>query len=150
MGSMNEAMAVNIRAPQVGVGVLVLRAGRLLLGRRRGAHGAGTWSAPGGHLEFAESPFECARRELREEAGLDAGTLQAGPFTSDVFAQEGRHYVTLFVLARAVSGEPLCLEPDKCEGWAWFEWSALPEPLFTPLGSLRRSGFDPQRWPAER
>ncbi|WP_134596929.1 NUDIX domain-containing protein, partial [Pseudomonas aeruginosa] len=39
-------------APQVGVGVLILRDGKVLLGRRKGSHGAGCWSAPGGHLEL--------------------------------------------------------------------------------------------------
>ncbi len=40
-------------APQVGVGVLILRDGKVLLGRRKGSHGAGCWSAPGGHLDSA-------------------------------------------------------------------------------------------------
>ena len=55
---------------QVGVGVLVLRDGRVLLGLRRGAHGAGTWALPGGHLEFNETVAACATRETLEETGL--------------------------------------------------------------------------------
>lgn len=47
-------------APQVGVGVLILRDGKVLLGRRKGSHGAGCWSAPGGHLEFGEVVEDCA------------------------------------------------------------------------------------------
>ena len=35
----------------MGVACLVVDAGRLLLMRRRGSHGAGTWSTPGGHLD---------------------------------------------------------------------------------------------------
>lgn len=128
---------------QVGVGVLIFRAGRVLLGRRRGSHGAGQWSAPGGHLEFGESIEACAARETAEETGLALTDLSLGPFTSDVFEAEGKHYVTAFVLASAPEGEPRTMEPEKCDGWDWFDWNDLPQPLFAPLQSLRRRGWQP-------
>ncbi|WP_312464265.1 nucleotide triphosphate diphosphatase NUDT15, partial [Pantoea endophytica] len=82
-------------SPQVGIGVLVFRDGKLLLGQRKGSHGAGDWSAPGGHLEFGESPEACARREVLEETGLQLGKLQNGAFVSDVFPEVNKHYITL-------------------------------------------------------
>lgn len=130
-------------AVHVGVGILVVRDGKVLLGRRRGSHGAGTWSAPGGALEYGESIEECARRELREETGLEIGTLQRGPYTNDLFADVQRQYLTAFVIARETRGEPRVVEPDKCDGWNWFAWSELPTPLFQPLESLRAMGFSP-------
>jgi ADP-ribose pyrophosphatase YjhB (NUDIX family) len=66
--------------PQVGVGVIVLREGKVLLGRRRGSHGAGTWALPGGHLEFGESVEDCALRETEEETGLAVKILGQGPY----------------------------------------------------------------------
>ncbi len=133
--------------PRVGVGVLVFDdAGRVLLGLRRGAHGAGTWSAPGGHLEWGESFEDCARREVAEETGLVLGALQVGPVTNDVFSAEGRHYATVVMLARHPGGTPQRLEPDKCEVWSWFDWQALPQPLFAPLASLKASAWVPP-WP---
>jgi 8-oxo-dGTP diphosphatase len=137
--------------PRLGIGVLVFdAAGRVLLGRRRGSHGAGTWSAPGGHLEWGESFETCARREVAEETGLLLGALQTGPVTNDVFEAEGRHYATLVMLARHPGGTPQRLEPDKCEAWDWFDWQALPQPLFAPLASLKASGWmpPPELWPA--
>ena len=131
------------RRTRVGVGVLVLRQGRVLLGRRRGSHGAGSWAPPGGHLEFGETAAACARRELAEETGLVAGTMTPAPYTVDLFPAEGRHYVTLFVVAAGVAGDPRVLEPDKCEGWEWHDWHALPTPLFAPLASLVAQGFVP-------
>jgi 8-oxo-dGTP diphosphatase len=38
--------------------------------------------------------------------------------------------VHLGVLADWVSGEATVLEPDKCDGWAWYPMEQLPEPLF--------------------
>lgn len=133
---------------QVGVGVVVLRHGRVLIGRRLGPHGRDTWGLPGGHLEFGESPADCARRELREETGLEARALHPGPATSDVFPAEPgrapRHFVTLFIRAEVdLSATPQRLEPDRCAGWQWCDWLALPQPLFAPLRSLLAQGLPP-------
>jgi 8-oxo-dGTP diphosphatase len=127
--------------PKVGVGVLVIENGRVLLGKRKGSHGAGTWSAPGGHLEYGESIENCAEREVLEETGISIRDLQYGPFTNNVFESEQKHYVTVFVLAKRGSGVVETKEPEKCEGWEWFDWSNLPEPLFSPLETLRRQSF---------
>lgn len=129
------------------VGVIVVRDGLVLVGERLGAHGAGTWALPGGHLEFGEDVAACAARELAEETGLmiDAAAIVPGPYTSDLFAAERRHYVTLFVVAALPAGgaEARRLEPHKCAQWRWCRWNALPRPLFAPLATLVRSGWRP-------
>jgi 8-oxo-dGTP diphosphatase len=129
-------------APRPGVGVLLLRDGKILLGRRRGSHGAGDWAPPGGHVDEGESAEATARREVLEETGLVIERTRVGPVTEDRFP-EGKHYLTTFVAADAPAGEPQNLEPTKCEGGAWFDWDGLPAPLFLPLLSLHRSGFRP-------
>lgn len=126
------------------MGVLIIRDGRVLLGERRGSHGAGKWAPPGGHLEFGESVDACARREAREETGLEIDNVRAGPFTNDVFEQEHKHYVTLFVVAESRPGEPVVREPTKCARWDWFAWPEFPTPLFAPLATLRARGFVPE------
>jgi 8-oxo-dGTP diphosphatase len=130
--------------PRVGVGVIVLRDGLVLLGRRTGSHGAGTWALPGGHLEFGESVEQCARREVREETGLELQVVKPGPYSSDVFASDGKHYVTLFVVSQGAEGEASVLEPTKCACWGWFRWSLLPAPLFQPLQTLCNTEFFPE------
>lgn len=129
--------------PRVGVGVCICRAGKVLLGKRIGAHGAHTWSFPGGHLEFGESVEECARRETMEETGLSLSTFRRGPYTNDFFEAEKKHYATLFVMADLEVGEPKIMEPQNCLEWKWFDWNALPHPLFLPIVHLRELGFDP-------
>lgn len=41
-----------------------------------------------------------------------------------------------FMLNYDAEGTPQRLEPEKCEGWQWFDVGALPQPLFAPLRSL--------------
>lgn len=59
------------KRPKVGIGVLVFKKGKALLAKRKGSHGRGEYAFPGGHLEFGESIEECAKRECREEAGIE-------------------------------------------------------------------------------
>jgi 8-oxo-dGTP diphosphatase len=131
------------RRPLVGIGVIVLRDRRILLGKRRNAHGSGDWSPPGGHLNFGETPENCAIREVREETGLPIENVRLGGVTNDIFLSEQKHYLTLFMIADCSVGTPKLLEPDKCEGWVWYDWTALPEPLFLPLRNLLQQRFNP-------
>ncbi|MEI6842907.1 MAG: NUDIX hydrolase [bacterium] len=139
-----EPQTAEPKRPRVGVGVIVIRDNKVLLGKRKGSHGEGTWSFPGGHLEFFETIEDCARRELAEETGLRLVCIGRSTFTNDMFVAEGKHYITIFVQAYYYTGgEPMVKEPDKCEGWEWFEWEHLPEPLFLPIQNLKKSAFNP-------
>jgi 8-oxo-dGTP diphosphatase len=129
--------------PRIGVAVIVVKSGRVLLGKRKGAHGAGTWAFPGGHLAFGESFEACAYREVMEETGLLIHDLRIGPYTNDLFVEEQKHYVTLFMISRYLKGQLQIREPDKCEIWDWFGWDHLPRPWFLPLVNLRKLSFDP-------
>jgi 8-oxo-dGTP diphosphatase len=134
---------VTAAGPIVGVSAIVIRDGRVLLGRRRGAHGAGTWSFAGGKVEGGEHPTDAVRRELGEETGLRATAVTPLAWTSDVFAQEGLHFVTLHHHVTVDDGEPRVCEPDKVDEWLWFEWDRPPEPMFAPAASLWATGWRP-------
>lgn len=115
--------------PRVGIGVLVFRDGKILLGKRKGSHAAGLYGGPGGHLEHMESFAECARREAKEEVGIEIENIQFLCLTN--FQDHApKHYVDIGLTAQWKSGEPTILEPDKCDGWAWYDIDNISVPLF--------------------
>lgn len=124
--------------PRVGVGVILQKQGNLyLLGQRKGAHGEGQWSLPGGHMELGESFPEVCAREVQEETGIVIQGVKKLGFTNDIFEKDGLHYVTLFFKALwDDSQEPKLTEPDKTVEWKWFEHNDLPDNLFPPLASF--------------
>ncbi len=127
--------------PQVGVAVIIVRDGEVLLGKRKGSHGEGTWAFPGGKLDAWESVEDCAKRETAEETGMKMATARILPvFTEDLFY--GKHFITLYVLTEA-EGDPVIREPEKCEEWGWFSWDDKPRPLFLTLQNLDKQGYRP-------
>ncbi|MFA6436752.1 MAG: NUDIX domain-containing protein [Candidatus Paceibacterota bacterium] len=115
--------------PKVGVGVMIFKDGKFLLGKRKGSHGEGEYAFPGGHLEYMESFEDCARREVREECGIEIKNIRF-QFLANVIAYAPKHYVHIGLLADFKSGEPKVLEPEKCESWDWYDLNNLPQPLF--------------------
>lgn len=141
----NERIKKDAKArmhPKIGCGVFVVKEGKVLLGKRKTKHGFGQWASPGGHLEHGEEPEECARREVKEETGLQIKNIRQATFTNHLFEQAAKHYVTLWMVAEYASGHADLKEPDKFEQWGWFDWNQLPSPLFTEE-ALVKIGFNP-------
>lgn len=127
--------------------MVVVREGKVLLGLRKGAHGAGTWALPGGKPDPGESFEQTACRELYEETGMIADPAQTELIserpTLDHFI-EGFSFQTFCVRIEGTVGEPVIIEPLKCERWGWFGAHDLPSPLFLPLvNMLNELGYDP-------
>lgn len=115
--------------PRVGIGVAIIKDGKILLGKRKSSHGDGEYGGPGGHLEHLESFAECARRETLEETGVEIDNIRLLCLTN-LTKYAPKHYVDIGVIADWKGGEPRILEPEKCNGWAWYGLDALPAPLF--------------------
>lgn len=129
----------------VGVALIVRWGQNVLIGKRKGSHGSGTWAFPGGKLEPGETVFETGARELQEETGIVVSPESLKPiaFTDDHFKDRGIRFVTLF-LETQLSGLTVNVElrePEKCEGWQWALVRHLPEPLFLPVQNLLRTGY---------
>ncbi len=130
--------------PLIGISVLVMKEGKLLLGKRKGSHGEGEYACPGGHLEHLESFATCALRETMEETGLVIGEPRfLRVYNSTDYAP--KHYVDLAFVAQWISGEPEVREPDKVEDWAWYSVDALPAPLFAMMRSAVEALLGEQR-----
>lgn len=115
--------------PKVGIGVAVFKEGKILLGKRKGAHGSGEYAGPGGHLEHLEFFENCAKRETLEETGMEIGNVRF-LCLSNLKKYAPKHYVDIGIIADWKSGEPQILEPEKCESWGWYDLDNLPQPLF--------------------
>lgn len=121
-----------------GVGIMILKDGKILLGQRHpdpekagsDMQGQGTWTMPGGKLEFGESFEEAAKREIKEETDLDVEVedLEVISLTNDFVPTA--HYVTIGLLCTEFTGEVKVMEPDVITKWEWFELNNLPSPIF--------------------
>lgn len=138
---------MSVTGPLVGVSAVVVRDGLVIVGRRKGSHGAGSWAFPGGKVEPAEDPREVVARELDEETGLRALRIEPIAWTSDLLSHGERtlHYITLHHLIDVAPGEPIVREPDKVEDWRWVACDEIPHPIFAPAASLLATGWRPPR-----
>ncbi len=106
---------------------------QLLMGRRIGKTGYGTWCLPGGHFEWGESLEGCAKRELEEETSIIGDDLEYLHLINDPRLDEsngGTHYVHINFLVKKWHGEARVTEPDKFESWKWYELDNLPKEIF--------------------
>ena len=124
--------------------MIITRGDKVLLMKRKGPHGKGTWSTPGGHLDFGETLEGCAAREAKEEVGLDVVDIRFRAVTNDIFEESGKHYITVWMEGKAV-GEPFIAAEREVEEVGWFAWDALPEPLFLTLENLVKENSYPPK-----
>ena len=130
--------------PQVGTAIIITKDNKVLLMKRKGPHGTGTWSTPGGHLDFGETPEQCAAREAKEEVGMDVTDIRFRAVTNDVFDATGRHYITIWMDGKS-TGEPFIAAQREVSEIGWFAWDAFPSPLFLPLENLVKENSYPPK-----
>ncbi len=126
----------------VGFGVMILKDGKLLLGKRHEdpekasslLNGAGTWTMPGGKLHFGETFEESATREVLEETGITLNKMNVICVNQDII--ETAHFITIGLFSDTFSGEPKVMEPDEITEWRWFDLNNLPSPIYFPSAKV--------------
>ena len=122
--------------PGVGVGVMIIKEGKILLGLRNPdkvkasseLQGQGTWTMPGGKVEFMETLSDAAKRELEEETSLVAKKLDLLCISDDM--TDTAHYVTVGFIVTEYEGEVKTMEPETILEWKWFDLDNLPQNLY--------------------
>ena len=120
--------------PGLGVGVMILKDNKVLLGLRNPdkvkasseLKGEGTWTMPGGKVEFMEKLVDAAKRELKEETSLIAKDLKL------ICVSDTAHYVTAGFLVNCYEGKIKAMEPETILEWKWFDIDNLPENIYKP------------------
>lgn len=135
-------MTLENKHPKVGVAAIVVKDGKVLVGKRQEEYGRGSWALPGGKLEFGETFEECVHRETREEARVEIDDISFARVINDFMSDKDKHYVTIYMRANYVSGDPHAAD-GEFEEWRWVDWDKIPEPRFIPLENLLKAGYRP-------
>jgi ADP-ribose pyrophosphatase len=122
----------------VGFGVMILKDEKVLLGLRNEDpekadtvfHEEGTWTMPGGKLDYGETFEQGGVREVKEETDIDIKKIAVVTVQNDM--NEHAHFVTIGLFAKEWSGEPKTMEPDEIVKWEWFDLDNLPQKLYFP------------------
>jgi 8-oxo-dGTP diphosphatase len=111
--------------PIVGIGIVVLKGDSVLLVRRGNPPNAGSWTLPGGAQELGETAAEAARRELKEETGLEVGELHLAAAVDSIRRDEtGRvqfHYTIVDFACAWQGGEPVARSDAREAIWVPLE-----------------------------
>jgi len=103
---------------------------RLLIARRAKEPFAGHWALPGGFLEHDETLEACARRELREETGVELRRLdQLAAFSAPGRDPRGDVVSVAFVALVRANQQAPAAGSDASDA-AWHEVDALPKLAF--------------------
>ncbi|MFH1316575.1 MAG: NUDIX domain-containing protein [Candidatus Woesearchaeota archaeon] len=134
----------------IGCCVILLKDEKVLLGKRHddaekadsALHGEGTWTLPGGKIDFGESFEQAAFRESIEETGvkIDKDKLRLISLTNDIV--EDAHFVTIGFLSEDFEGDVKVMEPDEITEWKWFDLNELPKPMFFPAEKALKNYID--------
>lgn len=105
--------------PSVGVAVVVIKDSKILIGKDT-RKGDAVYGVPGGHWENGETLKECAKREAKEESGVESDNVQLISVYDFYRDDKEKSYVTIGMKANYISGEPRDLKEEGRLEWNWY------------------------------
>ena len=132
-------MAIGKNTIGAGCGVMVFNdKNQLLLGLRNEnedladseLHEEGTWTMPGGNIEYGETFEEAGAREAYEETGIIINPNDLEVICVQVDKNEHAHYISVGMIAKLFEGTPKVMEQDIVD-WKWFDLDNLPKNIFS-------------------
>lgn len=118
---------------KVSVGVIIQDAdNKILLGKRKNVIGEGTWGLPGGHIKIGESIFECAKREVYDEVGVDLINFELVEVSEMVKTGSDFQLVEIGYKSKKWEGIVELKEHKYCSEWGFFPLDKLPGEIFEP------------------
>ncbi len=89
----------------------------------------GTWSRPGGEVDFGESIKAAVARETLEETGVVVKAEEEALLINEIITKDS-HWMAHGYVAEYISGEAYNVEgPEKHEDVKWFPLDNLPQNL---------------------
>lgn len=110
---------------------------RVLLTQRTVPPHVGQWVAPGGRIEFGETPEACIVREIKEESGLTIASPALRGLTSVFDPRLSLHWIAFIYFADRFSGT-LLESPENPLRWFSMEEAAYPTVPHADVAYLRR------------
>lgn len=108
--------------------VIIWYRNKVLLIKRNLDPGKDLWAIPGGYLDWDETALKSAKRELKEETGLNAGSLELVAVISDLSAGDDRQNLNLIFLTRSFTGV-VRPELEEVQTVEWFSLKTLPDQM---------------------
>lgn len=119
----------------LGIGAVIVKDKKILLGKRVTELGHGHYAVPGGRVEFNESLPGATEREVLEETGMRISVRAFDEVRDEWYVanhvmkvgEVARQYIGCFMVCDWIEGDPQILEPEKIEAWNWYTYDEVLE-----------------------
>ena len=127
-------MKHNKDSPRTRIGVVIIKNDQLLLVRHK-KNDKKYWLLPGGGVEYGESIYECAIREVLEETGLKVEIDKILFINESIAPDKSRHIINIYVSAYITGGELRKGDEEILDGLEFIDFDKIEDmTIYPPIG----------------